>query len=779
MLLFGTVSQATAEEDVIVTGKFVVSLKGESGQRAWVVKALEQNVYRDLAGYTRVVPVQKSPNESARCPGRDVDCLLKLYDGLGIDGIMLGTVDRSEIDFEIYDVVNKFLVNTGSINIGRGASLLKLRLGAFNAFKIFIGKGGILDDRYGIVDEVEEEAETNQIVDVEVAGSSQRLTILISMAAVTCLPFLLSVFSRSIRHPERARILMRGIYPFMILSLGLLGLQFTLEPSGTNIINIFLDLFDGFYWIMAGLGGAAWGCFLIAHFKIVVPHLMGLERIEQRNLGKLLRSCLTTLVVKSLVVAAFYGVVFYGVLYLGQLFAVRQDATILILFPTAGLYVFCWVALILDVFAMSIDMKISATKLNFKNEWNQKIRTYFLAYLKRNGISIDENLVNEVAFIPGNLSGVVAYSGGFSRPRIAIAKDLLIFALGDIEEAEAEEILMEELLTYDERYVEPELRQFSLIQILGKAGPAKKAKILQAFKDKKRNKHIEKIRSYFQRDLSRVNRNLGAINRDLYLGYISPALDGNPDNLSLMTGCAKDMRVFEDFLVEYSKRHEPHDEAEEVDDSSEFDMDFLFGALLHKFGGILRYDTIFSTTSLYFTGKKNFKESRFSFPFAKHFALISDTFVVLNFGLNHLIQHLYYKTTNDPSHLTYKGLPSLTLESQAKIMYESKQLIESRRPPWFRTDELERITWLSRFSPEPIERDDAANSKSKRIFRLSLFTSLIGLAALAGFYSFIYHPEYVQEIAIEEQKIADAIEKAEKKAAKEAEIAAKQLGVKK
>ena len=39
----------------------------EDNQKAWVVKALEQNVYNDLSGYARVVPFKKVPDEDQVC----------------------------------------------------------------------------------------------------------------------------------------------------------------------------------------------------------------------------------------------------------------------------------------------------------------------------------------------------------------------------------------------------------------------------------------------------------------------------------------------------------------------------------------------------------------------------------------------------------------------------------------------------------------------------------------------------------------------------------------
>ena len=138
-LLLSTGGRLLAEEKV-VTGTFVVSFTAEGKQKAWIVNALEQNIYNDLSGYARIVPFSKVIDEDQICADRDIDCILEIYKALDVDALMLGTVDDSDIDYEIYDIQNKFLVNTGSIEIGSGSSLLKLRMGAFKAFKSFIEK---------------------------------------------------------------------------------------------------------------------------------------------------------------------------------------------------------------------------------------------------------------------------------------------------------------------------------------------------------------------------------------------------------------------------------------------------------------------------------------------------------------------------------------------------------------------------------------------------------------------------------------------------------------
>ena len=63
----------------------------------------------------------------------------------------------------------------------------------------------------------------------------------------------------------------------------------------------------------------------------------------------------------------------------------------------------------LEVFAMSIDVKLSGRKLDFENVWNVKIRKYFVSYLKRNGVTLNKSLVEDIVFLPGENKGVVCY----------------------------------------------------------------------------------------------------------------------------------------------------------------------------------------------------------------------------------------------------------------------------------------------------------------------------------------------------------------------------------
>ena len=61
----------------------------------------------------------------------------------------------------------------------------------------------------------------------------------------------------------------------------------------------------------------------------------------------------------------------------------------------------------LDTFSMSIDVKLSGNDLDYKNVWNLKIRKYFIANLKRNGVMLNKRLVEDVVFLAGQNKGVI------------------------------------------------------------------------------------------------------------------------------------------------------------------------------------------------------------------------------------------------------------------------------------------------------------------------------------------------------------------------------------
>jgi hypothetical protein len=754
LLLLLTAGELYAD-DKIVTGKFVVSLTTEGKQKVWVVNALEQNIYNDLSGYEKVVPVKKDVANEKTCKKRQVDCIVEIYKNLGVDALMLGTVDDSDIDYKIYDVQNRFLVKTGSIDIGRGSSLLKLRMGTFSAFKPFLEKGGILDKRkYFALTDNEVDEETAQTVQ---PGSDTRIQkgFLVFLALFSAFPYLLSLFGKPRKHPERVKIILRWFYPFLLVCLSVIAYQWILIERGAgNIPNIILNQFGGYHWVLTGLGGMLWGYFTIIIFKIIFPHLQGIERIRPNNLIPLLQSCLVTIVIKALIIAAVFSGVFAVVFYAGKLFSVNQEVMVLVLFPLSGLYFSYWVALMLDVFSMSIDINLSDGDLDIDSIWNLKTRNYFIGYLKRNGVTLNKRLIDKTVFLAADNDGAMCYGGGFNRPRITIDRGLMKFALGDIDDFNPMDTAI-----FTKKVVEPVKRQNTVFQLFANLSPELAVKkVSRSRHDKNRIKNIERAQKHYQRDLGLPVSIRKNPSEDILQGIVYPHLSGADNFPSLMGNNADDMRIVEALLLDGSLRAHPYDEDAEIDDSSEQDKDFLFGTLLHKFGALIRREEIFSTLYLYFFYKPEEIRKPYNFLFSRYFAIVADTFVVLNFGLNHLIQHLYYQVSDDSSFLTTKGIISGMLKSQDEILTRAKQLVDERETTSIQTDELDRLIWLSRFSQDPIEHQMHTNIVAERIVKWSVSLGVMYFVIMAVVNSYNYHPEYLATIAQEKQKIAEAIE---------------------
>lgn len=762
LLLISVEGKLFADEK-IVTGKFVVSFSVEKNQKYWVVNALEQNVYNDLSGYTRVVPFKKSIDEDQLCKDRDIDCILDIYKKLNVDALMLGKVGRSDIEYETYDIQNKSLVETGSIDIGSGSNLLKLRLGAFNAFKPFIEKGGILDKRkYNIVSDDSLNEAGNKGIQ-EKSNKELKNQVLMFLAIFACFPYLLSLIGKPRRHPERAKLVLHWFYPFLIVSLLIIGYLYILEADGSgNIFNI-LSLFDGYQWILTGLGGIVWGFFLIINIKIIIPHLQGIERVKPNVLFPLFQSLFITISIKALIIMAFYICYFYGVFYIGKLFLIDHELIVLLLFPFSGLYIIYWTALMLDTFSMSLDVKLSGNDLDYKNVWNLKIRKYFIAHLKRNGVMLNKRLVEDVVFLAGQNRGVVCYGGGFSRPTIAIEKDLIKFALGDVDDFNPEETV-----AFTRKVFDKTLRQNNVLIIVANLSEEyKKKKLFKSRHDKKRIEHLKSVQKFFQRDLKLNSNNRNERSGDVLQGRVVPRLDRDDDLPGLMCDNGMDIQIVELLLQENTGDNYHYDAEAEVDDSNEGDKDFLFGAILLKFGELLRHENVFTTIYYYLRYKKIFKRLPYNFIFSKYFAVVADTFVVINFGLNHLMQYLHYQATSIPSFLTVKGIPSTMLKSQDEILISAKEAADERKPKLIRTDELERIVWLSRFCQGSFELQQGINSRAKKIFKWSFAVGIIYMASTVLINSYNYHPKYVQIIENEKQEIAEAIKKAQDKERKE------------
>ncbi|WP_144394683.1 hypothetical protein [Pleionea sediminis] len=735
-------------DDEVVKGRFVVSFVAKEEQSPWLVSALEKNVYNDLAGYARIISVNKDNNELSQCPERSISCLIKLYQKLNIDALMLGEVNNSDIDYKVYDVREESLIESGSVAIGTDSSMLKLRMEAFAAFKPFLEKGGILEQRKFTTQLNNElnEAETSETASFI---TKYRNLFIIALALFISFPYFLSFLGNSRKNTERVFIIRQYFLPFLLVSYLIIGYPFIVDYFQlSDFIEGLLNDFARYQWLFPTFAGFAWGYFLIINLKIVVPSLQGIERITQTTIFPLIRAFSITLLIKLSFVLLFFSGYFYGIYTFCQYLNFNDKTIFLYVFPLSGLFICYWLGLTLEVFAMTLDVKLVDGQLDFNSMSHKKIKKYLIGYLKRNGVTLNKQLVDNIVFLPGKNKGVISYGGGFGRPRIVIEKRLIDFAISRDTE---------------KKLIKRKYRHTSAFNLQPNLNPDKKKKLF-SMSDQKRESIIKKIASYFASDInlrqSHSNSRAGKIK-----GLILPEFQPQDDLPSLMSDNFDDMQVVEALLLEDALLNEPYDEDAEIDDASMDDKDFLFGIIMHKLGGLLRNEHIFSTPYFYFRYKKGEKKKSYNFFFSRYFSIISDTFVVLNFGLHHLIQHLYYQVSEDAKCLTTRRMSNYVLESQDKILTAVKEVVDNRKPKLSRTDEYDRIVWLSKFCAHPL------NEKKSVILRRSIkwasVLAFVSLVAWIGFESYQYHPEYLRIIQDEEQAIQEAIEKSKEEEEKD------------
>ena len=96
-------------------------------------------------------------------------------------------------------------------------------------------------------------------------------------------------------------------------------------------------------------------------------------------------------------------------------------------------------------------------------------------------------------------------------------------------------------------------------------------------------------------------------------------------------------------------------------------------------------------------------------------------------------------------------------------MTKTRELTEQREPGLVRTDELDRIAWLSRFFQGSSEIQEPSNTKAKRYFKWAVTLGVTYFVSVILINSYNYHPKYLEIIEEERQEIAEAIKNEQEK----------------
>ncbi|MDB4955993.1 MAG: hypothetical protein JWO36_3562 [Myxococcales bacterium] len=180
--------------------------------------------------------------------------------------------------------------------------------------------------------------------------------------------------------------------------------------------------------ILLGAGGLAWGAFVTVTMPIVFPPLVGLNRVEHDELGRVLRSWLGLALLRAAAIAALYTPTALATWAIGN--ALDLDRAVLgaLVVPLALLIVRALVRAIVAVCALSLDEKLIDISADVV-AWDAAVRAYLVGYFRRNGLPVDRELLSRVKLLPGATEEVAVYGGGLTHSRIVIPRKMLELAL--------------------------------------------------------------------------------------------------------------------------------------------------------------------------------------------------------------------------------------------------------------------------------------------------------------------------------------------------------------
>lgn len=202
-----------------------------------------------------------------------------------------------------------------------------------------------------------------------------------------------------------------------VASLGALGLAISAIDPGNG---------DG---VVRAAGGIAWGAFAAVALPVVVPPLVGLARIDYRELGRVLAAWCGLVIQRALLVAAVYAPVALAVWRVGG-GAGDGDGPppVVLILPLALLAWRQWVRLVVAVTAERLDAALVDPAADAAG-WQAAVRGYLIGYVRRNGLSIDDDLLDRLIVLPATGDEVCVYGGGATPTRLAIPRKMLELAL--------------------------------------------------------------------------------------------------------------------------------------------------------------------------------------------------------------------------------------------------------------------------------------------------------------------------------------------------------------
>lgn len=715
-----------------------VEIEASDAASVWFASGLEEMTKRELLARGNVDVAPKLDHD--RCPMREPKCIVEQHRADGASVVLLGRVDRRAVlSYTIYGPDRDARPLEGALELAAEPTpVVERRLGQM--LRPAVQRGGMLDRAASApapasIPAAPEKPEKKPKATGATPAQDRAffLAVLGAIALVTS-PLVLALLLVG------ARELTRRARPASWKWSGLLLAVLAPLPVAQRVFDVRAALAspaDGAIGAAAVFAtGALWGSFLLVLGAWIFASIQGFARVRAEALWALLRSWLTLAALRAAALALVQAPIVWTAWRTAEALALPRGATLAVVVPCAGLLGHFWLLSLVDNLSLYLDAALVVGPATERNPWHATIRRYFRGYLRRNGVDVAPDLFARALLLPSRRADVVAYGGGFARPRILVGERPREVALGELPDEEE----------LPERTVNAEELPCGLI------APSPRVRE-DAAELARAEQHRRAATAAPARPRAPMPRLLGA--HATLLGAIAP----NPEDagLPLIANTEDDFGVVKRLLTEHYAAFEGNVDGDEVDDTDPSQKDFLFGALLREVGVVARRDVLFATIALAVDtvlaktprlhrvvvgGPRALYARLFAAPAAK----VGDAYAALNTGFHHLIQYLCFVRGTDETLLTARANePQMVRTSHAMLArIESEEPQASDRHATLDATTRARIAWLARFFHAPL-----APRRVAWVRVLSTVLLLVVAGLVVGRWvrdAIAYHPTYVARI---------------------------------
>ncbi len=703
--------------------RLAVAFEAADPERAWLASALEKRVEAELSRFGRVTLLPKEPAAGASCA--DDPCRVRAHAARGAEVVVLGRLVDERLSYGTYLARTTSRIDSGSIYTGASLGRIDGDIGA--AVRPIVGSDGLLERLGG---DLPAPATAN-------AGPARVpwLIVLVALLVLLVSPLVAArrmLPAAALRAALRPRSLRYSALSIAGLSAALLLASLPAELLPLELPELRLGWLTGAAPL---LGGVAWAWLTLLLLRLVLPTLHGLERVGFEALPPLLRAFTVVTLVRLALLAPLGGLAWLGHEALCRA-GFDPALTAMLLLPLAGLLGYFWLLSLVDHLTVVLDHHYVQGVVGPKNPRHAVIERYLRSYAARARLDPSDLGLADVLLLPGQGEAAVTYGGGFARTRIVLPVSLLETALGPLP-AEAER---------QERGVDlDELAAGVLVPALDERAAKRRSAVAPA------------RRPAAARGLA--PRLLGE--QATALGYVLPR--PHEEAAPLVSNNREDFGAVRELLTEHYAAFEKREGDDDFAGAEITHKDFLFGVLLRELGVARRRDDLWHTLGLalgWWSGgataltKKLLRHvvnahGRF---WSRYPATLADAYAAANGGLHHLVQYLHFLRTWREADLTARAdMPRLLAASLRILRATGKESPAGADVHRYRATLRNRLVWLSRLSPLPLEEPRARWATALAISTVVLAAA--GLLGHLGRQAVDYHPIYTARLAEQQARL--------------------------